>query len=71
VEVVWHEDISAHQPSICCAPSLAEDFVDGVIREDWFFTLGANSHENNGRTVENLAHILMSGVSAAGRVHGW
>ena len=42
VEMVWHENISAHQPSICGTPSLAEDFVGGIVREDWFFTLSAN-----------------------------
>ncbi len=66
MDVVWHYDISAHQPSICCAPSLAEDFVDGIIREDWFFTPGANGHENNGRTVENLSQILLCGIAASG-----
>ena len=68
--MVWHEDISANQPSICCTPSLAEDFVDGNIREDWFFTLGANGYKNNARTIENLAQILMRGISASGQVHG-
>jgi hypothetical protein len=56
----------AHQPKICFAPSLDLDFVDGIIRENWFFTLGANGHKNNDRTVENVAQILMCGILASG-----
>jgi hypothetical protein len=67
--VVWHEDITAHEPRICGFPSLAKGVVNGFISQNLFFALRANGEKDNGRTVPDFSQILTGGMASSNGIH--
>ena len=69
MQMVGHDDITAHESGIRSFPSLAKGVVNGFIGQNLFFALRANGEKDNGRLVADFSQILTGGLASSNGIH--
>ena len=69
MQMVGHDDITAHESGIRSFPSLSKGVVNGFIGQNLFFVLRANGEKDNGRLVADFSQILTGGMASSNGIH--
>ena len=62
MDVIWHDDVAAHQKVVCFVPCIDQQSVCLLVCQDWLTLFCADGDKDDARAISLFMDRLLSGA---------